>query len=636
MIQELFIKQYITNYKKRGKTYLLTNFLENNNSSKENVILQMLILCDKEYFNSTNTEPSLTDTEYDILREFANEVVEIKKDYTKLYNYLNFNVGAEITNILTKKKINLPYEIRSLNKIKNDQKALSDWSNKYSSPAEYIITPKLDGISGLYTTNSKGENNLYTRGSGTVGLDISDFIPILELNQKLLYLIEYIKENYKDTETIALRGEFVITREKFNTKYKDKGFQNSRNFVSGLFNRKTIDRTEIEDIDFVIHEIIEPKMIPYQQYHILNIFLKTAIEFNSITEKDLTVDSLTTLLTHYKCQFIKDLNDTNITFTSPASTTPKLYLSNTEYINYTSYPYDIDGIVIKHNFIHEMISGENPKYAFAFKLLEYDEKAQTTVEKIEWTPSKDGFIKPRIKLKPVLLEGSTINYTTGKNAKYIVENKITVGTRLEITKSGGVIPEITKIYHEDLLVSDIDYLPSFETVGGEYKWNETMIDIVLVNPENNIESIIKNLIYFSNTISCKNLSKQTIRKLVISGFDTPKKLVVDLKISDILQLDGFKEKSAKTLYENIQESVKNASTSDIIVGSNLLGRGISSKKLKKILDIHPDLFTPNTESLPPSIDELCEIPNISIKTAELILKSIPNIKIFIQELNDNN
>jgi NAD-dependent DNA ligase len=178
MIQDLFIKQYITNYKKRGKTYLLSTFLQDNNLSKENIILQMLILCDKEYFNNVNTDPLLTDNEYDILREFANELIELKKDYTKLYNYLNFNVGAVITNITTKKKISLPYEIRSLNKIKNDQKALTDWSNKYLSPAEYIITPKLDGISGLYTINNNGESNLYTRGSGTVGFDISDFIPI--------------------------------------------------------------------------------------------------------------------------------------------------------------------------------------------------------------------------------------------------------------------------------------------------------------------------------------------------------------------------------------------------------------------------------------------------------------------------
>ena len=122
-------------------------------------------------------------------------------------------VGAKID----KNKVKLPYEMASMDKIKPDTNALFNWKNKYGGP--YVLSCKLDGVSGLYSTEGE-EPKLYTRGNGIEGQDIS-------------YLIETL-DRLKE-KNIVVRGEFIIPKSVFEKKYKSK-FANARNLVSGIIN----------------------------------------------------------------------------------------------------------------------------------------------------------------------------------------------------------------------------------------------------------------------------------------------------------------------------------------------------------------------------------------------------------------
>ena len=82
----------------------------------------------------------------------------------------------------------------SMDKIKPDTNALSKWKAKYAGP--YILSAKLDGISGLYSTENN-EQKLYTRGNGKVGQDISHLIPYLKL---------------PTTPDITIRGEIIMKK----------------------------------------------------------------------------------------------------------------------------------------------------------------------------------------------------------------------------------------------------------------------------------------------------------------------------------------------------------------------------------------------------------------------------------------
>ena len=86
-------------------------------------------------------------------------------------------VGAPVE----KNKAILPYQMGSMDKIKPDTNEILNWTKKFKGP--YVLSCKLDGVSGLYTTEGSTPK-LYTRGDGKVGQDISHLIPYLNLPKK--------------------------------------------------------------------------------------------------------------------------------------------------------------------------------------------------------------------------------------------------------------------------------------------------------------------------------------------------------------------------------------------------------------------------------------------------------------------
>jgi NAD-dependent DNA ligase len=109
---------------------------------------------------------------------------------------------AEIGASVQRNKVVLPYEMASMDKIKPDTRALDAWKQKYHGP--YVLSCKLDGVSGLYTTEGT-KPKLYTRGDGKIGQDVSHLIPYLRLPKK---------------KNIVIRGEFIISKKTFEEKYK--------------------------------------------------------------------------------------------------------------------------------------------------------------------------------------------------------------------------------------------------------------------------------------------------------------------------------------------------------------------------------------------------------------------------------
>ena len=62
--------------------------------------------------------------------------------------------------------------------------------------------------------------------------------------------------------------------------------------------------------------------------------------------------------------------------------------------NHQSGEYEVDGIVIYNNKQHKLVSGKNPKYAFAFKSILTHEQAEVIVNDVEWNVSMHKYMKP--------------------------------------------------------------------------------------------------------------------------------------------------------------------------------------------------------------------------------------------------
>jgi NAD-dependent DNA ligase len=109
-----------------------------------------------------------------------------------------------------------------------------------------------------------------------------------------------------------------------------------------------------------------------------------------------------------------------------------------------NYIYEIDGIIVSNNDIYERKIG-NPNHSFAYKMILNDQIREAVVKDVIWTPSKDGYLKPRIEIETLMIGNVKITYLNGFNGSYIKNNKINVGSKLSIIRSGEVIPHILYI-----------------------------------------------------------------------------------------------------------------------------------------------------------------------------------------------
>ena len=516
----------------------------------ENQLATILRELNDAYYNE---QPLLTDNEYDIVKEY------IEHKYPS--NQVLQDVGAPVE----KNKVKLPYEMWSMDKIKPDTNALTNWMAKYSGP--YVLSCKLDGVSGLYTTENK-EPKLYTRGNGKIGQDISHLIPYLRLPK---------------TKNIVIRGEFIIPKGVFEKKYKTTS-ANPRNMVSGIVNQKSITDA-VKDVNFVAYEVIKPELKPSAQMD----FLKTL--------------------------------DVECVFYKIESKLSNELLSDTLINLRSNYRYEIDGIIVTDDKLHHRQSG-NPEHAFAFKMVLSDQVAEAKVVDVIWTPSKDGYLKPRVRIEPIQLGGVQIEYATGFNGAFIENNKIGVGALIELIRSGDVIPYIRKV----VIPAEQAKMPAVP-----YKWNDTHVDIMLENIGSDETVQEKNITGFFRGIGVEGLSSGNVSRIIKAGYDTVPK-IIKMSVDDFLKVDGFKIKTATKLYTGIQEKIQSAHLIKLMSGSNTFGRGFSEKKIELILDSYPDVLL---SSLSPTekIKKISTIKGMATKTSETFVEHIPDFLRFMKESN---
>ena len=114
-------------------------------------------------------------------------------------------------------------------------------------------------------------------------------------------------------------------------------------------------------------------------------------------------------------------------------------------------PTELDGVVItidRYDEIDSMRRSKttlNPEHSIKYKV--NAEGVTTEVVDVLWEVSKSGFFKPRVQIKPVNIGGVTITYATGFNGKFIYDNGIGPGAKVLITRQGDVIPMVSEVLH---------------------------------------------------------------------------------------------------------------------------------------------------------------------------------------------
>jgi DNA ligase (NAD+) len=283
---------------------------------------------------------------------------------------------------------------------------------------EYVLEPKVDGVS----ITCRYENGLLiqaaTRGDGRTGDDITANVRTIKaIPLRLAQLV-----------TLEVRGEAympVVEFEKFNAT-QEKPFPNPRNATAGTLKQLDSRKVSERPLSAVFYAVIVEQASRLFASHSESLdFLKTL---------GLPV------IPHWLCNSMDDVlarYDRDII--AGGDETKDLR---------TRVPYELDGIVVKVNSLDQQSrippKARTPGYAIVYKPDHWIKPAETKLLAITVQVGRTGILTPVAELEPVFVQGSTVSRATLHNEEEIKRKDIRIGDTVIIRKAGMVIPEVVE------------------------------------------------------------------------------------------------------------------------------------------------------------------------------------------------
>lgn len=312
-----------------------------------------------------------------------------------------------------------PFIMGSLSKIqvKESEDGTVNWESLLENLKSYIkdnpviITPKYDGCSFECIVENGIISAISSRGDGTYGKDL-----YLHLKDKLEKDVHAMNSYYKN---YVLRGEVLINKFVFKQKYNE--FVNPRSFVAGILGRDyTEELNEIlNDISVVVYDIRIKNGNSYKD-----------VDFDKY-------ERIPDIPTHYFSGFhINTISDFE-----------NIYNDFERYR--ASCEYALDGFVIKpiDSVREQNFTKARPTDCVAIKFVPMLE--ETEVTEIIWSTRKTNELIPVIKVKPVIMDGKEVTRASAHNYGFLIDNKISVGTKVILSLAGDIIPFIYKVTNTD-------------------------------------------------------------------------------------------------------------------------------------------------------------------------------------------
>ena len=261
--------------------------------------------------------------------------------------------------------------------------------------------------------------------------------------------------------------------------------------------------------------------------------------------------------------------------------------------------YLIDGAVIKVNNVSDRkmlgFTEKFPKWAIAYKFK--PEEATTILKDVKWQVSRTGKINPLAILEPIELCGATIKRATLNNMADIKKKDIKINSRVFIRRSNEVIPEVIASAEHYKNSIDIEPPKSCPVCGGEVVKKGAFY--YCTNKDDCATRIISELSHFASkeAMDIEGLSDKTCEllynELNVKNFDD----IYKLNKSQLMELEGFKEKKADNLLASIEKS-KNITLEKFItaLGINNIGKKNAKTLAQNFKDIQK-IINANKEEL---------------------------------------
>ena len=499
--------------------------LDIQNKSPE-VLGELLIEAKKAYY--TGGKPIMDDHTYDTLEEILRQKLPYHRIFSNV-GHDNFDTGWE------KKKHAHP--MSSQNKVNTFNELVHYFELKKVNISEFVVQPKCDGISLEIEYKNGQLVDATTRGDGQVGDIITQNVVKMQG-----FVATPVLSEHSESKGFSgsVRCEIVVTKKDFAKLNKtlinkdlpplSRGgaegggvYSNPRNAASGLSQR------------------LDSKYSEYCSLYAVDLFVGT--HYNASLLKN-EIDKITIL---NRLGFTTVESHLCLNFADIEKIYQKFLLSQR-----LSYPYDIDGLVVKINDLNVASKlgqlNNRPKFQVAYKFPASTNL--TVIKSVAWQVGPMGTITPVAQVDPIELSGAIITFASLANYDLIKKKNLNLNDIVEISRRGDVIPLIEKVITK-VSPGHLTIPTNCPDCGTAL----TVEDKFLKCPNSGscLSQILGCLRLFCDTLEILGLSDKTIAKLYHSHKVRLPGDFYQLKVDDISGLDNLGEKSAKNILHQIDK-----------------------------------------------------------------------------------
>lgn len=569
--------------------------------------IEKIRLCDELYY-ADNPAPLVPDNDYD---ELLMHLLDLERFYPQLVRadspsqVVGHAVGTTVPEaaspLKARTQMRHPVPMLSL----ANAYTHSDLSSfaKRAENASVCVEMKIDGVALSLHYESRQLVRAITRGNGRIGDDVTANIRAGLIGRGVP---EWLPDEAPEG-LVIVRGEVFISRDDFEILQKEQSLSNARNTAAGAIKHK--DSAEVRTR--------RPQFIAYECQ----------------TEDDSGIDGYQSIwptqsgtLSALASWGFGDMPNFAVFDTMEQA---EAYANTIEKGRY-ELPFEADGVVLKIDDAQTRFAlgctAKSPRGAIALKFTA--RTTLTTVLSVRMQVSRNGSITPVAELEPAVIGGATIRRATLHNFDEVARLGIAVGDIVLLERGGDVIPKITRVEQQAIDNRTPIVPPSTcPCCGGGVKIerNETgNTTVSCTDATRCVGQSLGRLVHFvsRDSMDITGVGQKKAMKLLECGLVLRLGDLFELTFDQLLEVPGFKEKSARGLYNAIQEARTKRSLERLIVALGVPGVGRTGARALALRAKTVDGLRKLTRSA-----DLLSIPNMAERSVERIAEFLSSERI---------
>lgn len=397
-----------------------------------------------------------------------------------------------------------------------------------NEPFEIVAELKYDGTS-ISLWYEKGRLvRAVTRGDGTKGDDVT-------ANVKTIRSVPLRLRGNDYPEEVEIRGEVLLPWAEFDRLNKEREeqeeplFANPRNAASGTLKQQNPAIVAARKLDAYLYYVLGEHLPADTHYGNLEAARRWGLKIPDVMKI---------------CHNLQDIFD-------------YIHYWDTERKN---LPVATDGIVLKVNSLRQQknlgFTAKSPRWAIAYKF--QAERAETRLNSVSFQVGRTGAITPVANLEPVLLAGTVVKRASLHNADIIEGLDLHIGDQVYVEKGGEIIPKIVGVNTEarTMMIGDkVRFITRCPECGTPLVRPEGEAAHYCPNDSGCPPQIKGRIEHFVTRRAMNiNMGPETVEDLYEAGWVKNVADLYDLKITDLMSLERWAEKSARNLLNSLRES----------------------------------------------------------------------------------